>query len=125
MKFSRESLRLYAVTDRTWLNGRSLGQVVEEAINGGATLIQLREKNLGYEAFKYQALEIQRLCRKYDVPFIVNDNVNLAMDINKMVQNLLKDYTKRWLIFRSHLFLCLNLNLLCHHHLKPYHHTYH
>ena len=82
MKFSRESLRLYAVTDRTWLNGRSLGQVVEEAINGGATLIQLREKNLGYEAFKYQALEIQELCKKNNIPFIVNDNVNLALDVN-------------------------------------------
>ena len=82
MKFSRESLRLYAVTDRTWLNGRTLGQVVEEAISGGATLIQLREKNSGYEVFKYQALEIQRLCRKHDIPFIVNDNVALAQDIN-------------------------------------------
>ena len=82
MKFSRESLRLYAVTDRAWLNGRTLGQVVAEAISGGATLVQLREKNLGYEAFKYQALEIQRLCRKYDVPFIINDNVNLAKDID-------------------------------------------
>ena len=82
MKFTRESLRLYAVTDRTWLNGRTLGQVVEEAISGGATLIQLREKNSGYEVFKYQALEIQRLCRKHDIPFIVNDNVALAQDIN-------------------------------------------
>ncbi len=82
MKFSRESLKLYAVTDRAWLNGRTLGQVVEQALNGGATLIQLREKSLGYDAFKYQALEIQRLCKKYHVPFIVNDNVSLAQDIN-------------------------------------------
>ena len=82
MTFSRESLRLYAVTDRTWLNGRTLGQVVSEAISGGATLIQLREKNAGYELFKYQALEIQRLCRQNHIPFIVNDNVALAQDIN-------------------------------------------
>lgn len=82
MKFSRESLKLYAVTDRTWLNNRTLGQVVSEAISGGATLIQLREKNLGYEAFKYQALEIQELCKKNNIPFIVNDNVNLALDVN-------------------------------------------
>ena len=82
MKFSRDSLMVYAVTDRTWLNGRTLGQVVSEAIAGGATLIQLREKNLGYEAFKYQALEIQRLCSEHNIPFIVNDNVNLALDIN-------------------------------------------
>lgn len=82
MKFSRYSLKLYAVTDRTWLNGRTLGQVVEEAINGGVTLIQIREKYSGYEAFKYQALEIQGLCRKHHVPFIVNDNVALAMEVD-------------------------------------------
>ena len=82
MKFSRDSLRLYAVTDRAWLNGRTLGQVVRESITGGATLIQLREKNLGYEVFKYEALEIQRLCREHDIPFIVNDNVNLAREVD-------------------------------------------
>ena len=82
MKFTSESLRLYAVTDRTWLNGRTLGQVVGEAITGGATLIQLREKDAGYDVFKYQALEIQRLCRQHNIPFIVNDNVNLAVDID-------------------------------------------
>ena len=82
MKFTRESLRLYAVTDRTWLNNRTLGQVVEEAINGGATFIQLREKNTGYEVFKYQALEIQKLCRQKNIPFVINDNVNLAIDID-------------------------------------------
>lgn len=82
MRLSAESLRLYAVTDRTWLKGRSLGECVRESILGGATMIQLREKSLGYEAFKYQALEIQALCRENHIPFIVNDNVNLACDIS-------------------------------------------
>ncbi|MBQ6417527.1 MAG: thiamine phosphate synthase [Synergistaceae bacterium] len=82
MKLSAEDLRLYAVTDRTWLKGRTLRECVSEAISGGATTIQLREKNLGYEAFKYQALEIQSLCRENHIPFIVNDNVNLACDIS-------------------------------------------
>ena len=82
MKSLSESLRLYAVTDRTWLNGRTLGEVVRLSLDGGAGMIQLREKNLPYEAFKYQALEIQAICRKYDVPFIINDNVNLACDVN-------------------------------------------
>ena len=63
MKFDSKSLRLYAVTDRTWLNGRTLLEVVRESIDGGATLIQLREKNLGYDDFKSEALEIQALCR--------------------------------------------------------------
>ena len=81
MKLSAESLRLYAVTDRTWLNGRSLAECVRESILGGATMIQLREKSLGYEAFKYQALEIQALCRENHIPFLINDNVNLALDV--------------------------------------------
>ncbi|MBQ3653788.1 MAG: thiamine phosphate synthase [Synergistaceae bacterium] len=91
MKFSRDSLRLYAVTDRAWLNGRTLGQVVRESITGGATLIQLREKNLGYEVFKYEALEIQRLCREHDIPFIVNDNVNLAREVDADVVHVGQD----------------------------------
>ncbi len=82
MKFDSRSLLLYAVTDRTWLNGRSLCEVVRDAIIGGATFIQLREKNLGYEAFKYQAIEIKRLCNEFDVPFVINDNVMLAKEIN-------------------------------------------
>ena len=82
MRLYAEDLRLYAVTDRTWLKGRTLRECVSEAISGGSTMIQLREKNLGYEAFKYQALEIQALCRENHIPFIVNDNVNLALDVN-------------------------------------------
>lgn len=82
MRLSAESLRLYAVTDRAWLKGRTLADCVRESISGGATTIQLREKSLGYEAFKSQALEIQSLCREYHVPFIINDNVNLAVDVN-------------------------------------------
>ncbi len=82
MKFSKESLRLYAVTDRTWLNGRTLRQVVSEAISGGATTVQIREKNSDYGDFKFQALEIQALCKENNIPFIVNDNVDLALDID-------------------------------------------
>ena len=82
MKFSKESLRLYAVTDRTWLNGRTLRQVVSEAISGGATTVQIREKNSGYDDFKSQALEIQSLCKENNIPFIVNDNVDLALDVD-------------------------------------------
>ena len=82
MRLSAESLRLYAVTDRAWLKGRTLADCVRESISGGATTIQLREKSLGYEEFKSQALEIQSLCREYHVPFIINDNVNLAVDVN-------------------------------------------
>lgn len=82
MKLSAESLRLYAVTDRTWLNGRTLADCVKESIAGGATMIQIREKSLGYEEFKSQALEIQAICTENHIPFIVNDNVSLAREIS-------------------------------------------
>ena len=82
MKFDKKDLILYAVTDRAWLNGRNLYDDVEKAIQGGATFIQLREKNLDYENFKSEALKIQELCRRYKIPFIINDNVELAKEIN-------------------------------------------
>ncbi len=82
MKFSRESLLLYAVTDRYWLNGRKLIDDVSDAISGGASFIQLREKNLAYNEFKAEALEIQALCREKNIPFVINDDVKLACEIN-------------------------------------------
>lgn len=82
MKFAKKDLLLYAVTDRHWLNGRTLYHDVKEALSGGATLVQLREKDLDYESFKAEAIEIQELCKSFQVPFIINDNVKLAREIN-------------------------------------------
>ena len=82
MKLNKKDLILYAVTDRHWLNGKRLYDDVEKAILGGASLIQLREKNLTHEEFKTEALEIQKLCKKYKIPFIINDDVKLAVEIN-------------------------------------------
>lgn len=82
MTFDKNSLRLYAVTDRHWLNGRKLCDDVKAAIIGGATMIQLREKNLSHDEFKNEALEIQELCKNFHVPFIVNDDVALACEID-------------------------------------------
>ena len=79
MQVKKESLLLYAVTDRYWLNGRTLASVVEEALEGGATFLQLREKTLDGGHFLEEARELQELCRKYGVPFIVNDNVDVAL----------------------------------------------
>ena len=78
MRFDKKDLLLYAVTDRSWLGGRTLYQDVEAAIKGGATFIQLREKNLDEAHFLEEAKEIKELCKKYQVPFVINDN--LAMD---------------------------------------------
>jgi len=72
-------MTLYAVTDRSWLGGKTLAMQVEEALKGGATCIQLREKELGEELFLEEAFEIKALCRKYQVPFIINDNVEIAV----------------------------------------------
>ena len=77
-----EELLLYAVTDRHWLNGATLISQVEAALKGGATFIQLREKNLDDEAFYKEALEIQKLCRNYKVPFVINDNVDIALEMD-------------------------------------------
>lgn len=79
MKFDKRSLLLYAVTDRAWLNGASLASQVESALRGGATFIQLREKAMPYDDFLREALCIKALCAQYNVPFVINDNVEVAV----------------------------------------------
>lgn len=81
MNCTKEDMLLYAVTDRHWLNGQTLYEQVEEALKGGATFIQLREKNLSEEAFLEEAKKIQKLCKEYKVPFVINDNVKIAKEI--------------------------------------------
>lgn len=81
MNIKREQLKLYAVTDRSWLGDETLYEQVEKALKGGATMVQLREKNLDEETFVQEAEEIMELCHRYQVPFIVNDNVELAKRI--------------------------------------------
>lgn len=75
----KKAMLLYAVTDRSWLGEQTLYQQVKQALSGGATCIQLREKDLDQEEFLREALEIRDLCRSFDVPFIINDNVELAI----------------------------------------------
>ena len=84
MKCAEQDLLLYAVTDRHWLNGRSLRDVVEESLRGGVTMLQLREKSLAEPAFLAEARELQALCRDYHVPFIVNDNVDIHVGQSDM-----------------------------------------
>jgi thiamine-phosphate pyrophosphorylase len=79
MKFVSERLRLYAVTDRHWLGEKTLISQVELALRGGATLIQLREKDMAQQAFLAEALAIKTLCRRYGVPLIINDDVAVAL----------------------------------------------
>ncbi len=78
MKSDKKDLLLYAVTDRRWLNGATLYEQTEQALLGGATFIQLREKELDNAHFFDEAVRIKELCRRYQVPFVINDNVDIA-----------------------------------------------
>ncbi len=77
-----DSLLLYAVTDRSYIGKKSLSQKVQEVIEGGATFIQLREKNLNQADLLLEAKEIQALCKKAHIPFVINDDVQLAKEID-------------------------------------------
>ena len=79
MRCDKKDLLLYAVTDRAWLGGETPVSQAEKALKGGATFLQLREKELGYDKFLKEAKEIKELCRKYHVPFVINDNVDMAV----------------------------------------------
>lgn len=79
MKFDSSALRLYAVTDRAWLGRQTLEAQVEAALRGGATLVQLREKELGDAELLAEAVELRALCHDYGVPLIINDRVEIAL----------------------------------------------
>ena len=79
MKCDKNDLLLYAVTDRHWLDKRSLKEVVKESLDGGVTFVQLREKTLEDDKFLEEAKELKQLCKEYDVPFVINDNVDIAI----------------------------------------------
>ncbi len=82
MNFKSKDLLLYAITDRRWEGEKSLYEQVEEALKGGVTILQIREKNMPTNDFIKEAREIKKLCDKYDVPLIINDNVEVALEID-------------------------------------------
>ena len=82
MNITREQLKLYAVTDRSWLCGETLYEQVENALKGGVTLVQLREKTLSETDLEQEGRTLLELCHRYQVPLIINDNVELAKRIN-------------------------------------------
>lgn len=82
LKLDKESMILYVVTDRTWLKEHSLSQQVEKAILGGATFIQIREKVLDKETYIKEALSIRKITQQYHIPFVVNDNIHVAIEAN-------------------------------------------
>ena len=82
MLCTKESLLLYAVTDRTWLGSRTLCEVVEEALRGGVTCLQLREKQLDFDAFVTEAKALLPLTQSKQVPLIINDNLEVALAVD-------------------------------------------
>lgn len=79
MKCTKQTMLLYAVTDRAWTGEQTLAEQVEQALQNGVTCLQLREKNMSDEDFLQEALEIKALCQRYQIPFIINDNVKVAI----------------------------------------------
>ena len=82
MNVKKEDMLLYGITDRAWLNGRSLSEVVEESLKGGVTILQIREKDLNEDEFLKESKKIKALCKLYKVPLIINDNVRIAKEID-------------------------------------------
>lgn len=82
MKCDKKDLLLYAVTDRAWVGEKTLYEQVEEALCGGATFVQLREKDLDEETFCEEARQLCKLCKERGVPFVVNDNVEIARAVD-------------------------------------------
>ena len=79
MKLSKDDLLLYAITDRRNLDKKMFFEKIEEALQGGVTILQLREKELDEDSFINEAIEVKNICRKHGVPLIINDNVNVAL----------------------------------------------
>ena len=79
MKLSKDDLLLYAITDRRDTDKKTFFEKIEKALQGGVTILQLREKELDEDSFTDEAIEVKAICRKYGVPLIINDNVNVAI----------------------------------------------
>lgn len=78
----KEQLRLYAVTDQSWTKKQTLYEQVEEALKGGVTMVQLRQKE-GITGERYdEAKRLLSLCRSYQVPLLINDDVELALSLD-------------------------------------------
>ena len=81
MQFHKDMLMLYAVTDRSWTGRQTLYEQVEAALRGGVTMVQLREKDLTEDEFEAEARDLLKLCHRWQVPLIINDNANLALRV--------------------------------------------
>lgn len=81
MKVNRQAMLLYIVTDRTWLGKNSMLNQIEDTIKAGATFVQLREKNMPFQEFVREAEEVKKLTDNYGIPFVINDNIEVALAV--------------------------------------------
>ena len=79
MRLDKNSLKLYAVTDRKWLKGSSLEEDVEKAVRAGVTMVQLREKHMEFAELVTLAKKIGAVVHKYNIPLIINDDIEAAL----------------------------------------------
>lgn len=82
LKVDKTSMLLYVVTDRTWLGDHKLEVQVEQIVKAGATFLQLREKDMDYETFVREGLFIKKITDQYKIPFVINDNIEVALAVN-------------------------------------------
>lgn len=82
LKADRDAMVLYAVTDRGWLKGETLEEDVKKALKGGVTFVQLREKSIGDDEFLKEAWALKKLCKEYNVPFVINDRLDIAKAVD-------------------------------------------
>ena len=82
LRVNADAMTLYAVTDRTWVEDTTLMNQVKEALEGGITFLQLREKHLSKEEFIKEAREMKELSKEYKVPFVINDNIEVALAVD-------------------------------------------
>ena len=99
MKCDKRMVLLYAVTDRAWTGKQNLYEQVEAALKGGVTCVQLREKELDEESFLKEAIEISELCRRYGVPFFINDNVVIDIFFTNFFLSCFYSYFNYFFIF--------------------------
>ena len=79
MNFNGRSLLLYAVTDSGALHGRTLADAVRDAVRGGVTMVQLREKGIDFDNYVAKAKEIKKITDEFHILFVINDNVEVAI----------------------------------------------
>lgn len=80
MKVNKESMLVYAITDRHWTGTQTLEQQVEEVLKNGATFLQIREKNMTHDELVKEAVRIKEIAARYNVPVVIDDDIYAVME---------------------------------------------